>query len=353
MEFLKNLVSGGCGSSGGLRGVFEEFGGSSGNSSGGSSFGNSSQRPDVRLPREVEEEIQKKAEEIADNISPTAGKVVRKINEFNNTLRDIDDIAKGKIPDKYQEEQRKQAEKNYKEAKIIAQNANRRYKSVKDEYDKLLKLANESINKLVNTSKNIEMTQLRKFIDEYKKINKEQMYKDKRFVEVSFNKETFLYTMSTETLSINTMPNQIVQFAFGGIGSFVLEANSEEAIAEAQQFSNRIDDIIREIYTKQVVLRDIYNTSKEMNEVLNELSMRFNKVLSNLISAFQDKGVNINYDKLSLEEKSLLELSMNFVININKLLKTKVINGAGNIDPDCKVLIKDAEKFLKVTICKG
>ena len=288
-----------------------------------------------KILRKTNEKRQNRNGKIFERISYTTGNVVRIINEFNN----IPNNTLGG-----------QTENNYLEAKMVIENSTKLYNKIVGKYIKLLEITNESINNLVHNCKTIEMTQVRKFINLCKKVNKQSINDDKKFFEIDIYKDTYVYSIATNKLLINSRQNKLIQSILSEMGDYTLENRSEKAIVEARQFKDSIDNIINEIYEKQVLLKEIYYTFEEVNDVLTELSLRFDRVLNNIIYAFNDKGEEIDYDTLTLNDKKLLEKAISFVTIINKIINTKVITEVGDINPDCKDLIKDAENFLSSTV---
>lgn len=299
------------------------------------------------LPKGIQDQVDKKIEEVAERISPELGNIVKKTNEFS---RDMKDLREGRIPESYKKNKNEQIDRNYKEAKRIAKRANDRYKQCQKSYEQYLDKANKSLDELTAKKIYVDKNQLRRFFNLYKQINNAQGFKDKEFYSVRFNKEMYSYRMEIDKFTRMTIPNQLIQGTLGGIGTFIVEWDSEEKIKEADEFSDSVDSMIKEIYKKQIVLKNIYKCSSELKFALDELSKRFEIYIDRIESIISSKGKYVEYKSFNTEESRNLHECILLVESIGTIMKTKPINDNGDIKISHNVIIGDVEDILNISI---
>lgn len=247
----------------------------------------------------------------------------------------------------------RRAEANEKEARKMEKFSESVYENARANYNEISTEAKENYNKLSDLKKKICDEQMRVFISYYNELNESSVFNDKKidFIDIDKNnlsmKSSYGKSMFVEAIES--------KFRESKVGEILYLWDSEENLERAHRYCESVDEMSKDLFRQNNLLKEINCLCEDNYFALCELSKQFEPLLREFkrsIDSLKYTG-NVRYEYLSQKQRMNLQKCMLFAQTISNILNTDIINTSGEINQNNKALIFDAENILNIKITRG
>lgn len=215
-------------------------------------------------------------------------------------------------------------------------------------YEEAQKVADDSLQKLVNRKKAILTTRIKEFLLVYQQIKKIDFRPGDGILELeatslSVQETTELRTMTLSTLKPMSERELLLQYVFTGLGGAILEDSKRNAaIADNQR---RIANVM---YSQAETMAIAIRAIGERCEQISDLLARFSVLLATSVQE-TDRIIKKNdavRERFTIEEIEVLRNCINLAGAIKAILDAPILNADGTLTEISLSILQDGEKRL-------